>query len=114
MAVGAGERTERKRRSLRPYPYVMLWGIHCRPTLLTQSLFHPTRAKMALVIQRANGLSLEKVAEALSIRRNITRVCLRSIFSRTGVHRQTERVRLFLNSVAEPGVREPLRFQHGF
>ena len=38
-------------------------------------------------------------AEALNIRRNTARAHLRSIFSKTGVRRQTELVRIFLNSV---------------
>ena len=70
------------------------------PTRLAQELFHLTPAETALAIQLANGLSLEEAAEALNIRRNTARAHLRSIFSKTGVRRQTELVRLFLNSVA--------------
>jgi DNA-directed RNA polymerase subunit F len=36
----------------------------------------------------------------LNIKRNTARAHLRSIFSKTGVRRQTELVRIFLNSVA--------------
>ena len=43
---------------------------------------------------------LEEAAEALNIRRNTARAHLRSIFSKTGVRRQTELVRIMLNSVA--------------
>jgi hypothetical protein len=42
-------------------------------------------------------------AEALNIRRNTARAHLRSIFSKTGVRRQTELVRIFLNSVVMLG-----------
>ncbi|TAM11676.1 MAG: PAS domain-containing protein [Rhodanobacter sp.] len=70
------------------------------PIRLTQQLFQLTPAETALAIQLANGLSLEEAAEALNIRRNTARAHLRSIFSKTGVRRQTELVRLFLNSVA--------------
>nr|WP_216364762.1 helix-turn-helix transcriptional regulator [Rhodanobacter glycinis] len=70
------------------------------PTRLAQQLFKLTPAETALAIQLANGLSLEEAAEALNIRRNTARAHLRSIFSKTGVRRQTELVRLFLNSVA--------------
>jgi DNA-binding CsgD family transcriptional regulator len=52
-----------------------------------------------LAIKLANGLSLEEAAEAIGIRRNTARAHLRSIFSKTGVRRQTELVRIFLNSV---------------
>ena len=42
----------------------------------------------------------EEAAEMLNIKRNTARAHLRSIFSKTGVRRQTELVRIFLNSVA--------------
>ena len=70
------------------------------PARLAQQLFQLTPAETALAIQLANGLSLEEAAEALNIRRNTARAHLRSIFSKTGVRRQTELVRIFLNSVA--------------
>ena len=70
------------------------------PTRLAQQLFQLTPAETALAIELANGLSLEEAAHALNIRRNTARAHLRSIFSKTGVRRQTELVRLFLNSVA--------------
>lgn len=70
------------------------------PVRLAQQLFQLTPAETALAIQLANGLSLEEAAEALNIRRNTARAHLRSIFSKTGVRRQTELVRIFLNSVA--------------
>ena len=70
------------------------------PVRLAQQLFHLTPAETALAIQLANGLSLEEAAEQLNIKRNTARAHLRSIFSKTGVRRQTELVRIFLNSVA--------------
>ncbi|MBV8249728.1 MAG: LuxR family transcriptional regulator [Comamonas sp.] len=70
------------------------------PVKLAQQLFQLTPAETSLAIQLANGLSLEEAAEALNIRRNTARAHLRSIFSKTGVRRQTELVRIFLNSVA--------------
>ena len=76
------------------------------PVRLAQQLFQLTPAETALAIQLANGLSLEEAAEALNIRRNTARAHLRSIFSKTGVRRQTELVRIFLNSVAWLGARE--------
>ena len=70
------------------------------PVRLAQQLFQLTPAETALAIQLANGLSLEEAAELLNIKRNTARAHLRSIFSKTGVRRQTELVRIFLNSVA--------------
>jgi DNA-binding CsgD family transcriptional regulator len=75
------------------------------PVRLAQQLFQLTPAESALAIELANGLSLEEAAEALGIRRNTARAHLRSIFSKTGVRRQTELVRIFLNSVAWLGSR---------
>jgi len=70
---------------------------------ISKKLFDLTPAETALSLQLTNGLSLEEAAEALNIRRNTARAHLRSIFSKTGVRRQTELVRLFLNSVAALG-----------
>ena len=70
------------------------------PVRLAQQLFQLTPAETALAIELTNGLSLEEAAEVLNIRRNTARAHLRSIFSKTGVRRQTELVRIFLNSVA--------------
>jgi DNA-binding CsgD family transcriptional regulator len=76
------------------------------PVKLAQQLFELTPAETALAIQLTNGLSLEEAAEALGIRRNTARAHLRSIFSKTGVRRQTELVRIFLNSVMLLGTSE--------
>lgn len=73
---------------------------------ISKKLFGLTPAETALTIQLINGLSLEESAEALNIRRNTARAHLRSIFSKTGVRRQTELVRLVLNSVAALGYDE--------
>lgn len=75
------------------------------PVRLAQQLFELTPAETALAIQLTNGLSLDEAAEALNIRRNTARAQLRSIFSKTGVRRQTELVRIFLNSVMLLGTR---------
>ena len=75
------------------------------PVRLAQQLFQLTPAETMLAIQLANGLSLEEAATELNIRRNTARAHLRSIFSKTGVRRQTELVRIFLNSVAWLGAK---------
>ena len=67
---------------------------------VAKQLFNLTPAETALALELTNGLSLEEAAEALGIRRNTARAHLRSIFSKTGVRRQTELVRIMLNSVA--------------
>ena len=71
--------------------------------VVTKQLFNLTRAETALAMELANGLSLEEAAEALNVRRNTARAHLRSIFSKTGVRRQTELVRILLNSVVALG-----------
>lgn len=76
------------------------------PLRVAQELFQLTAAESMLAIQLANGLSLEEAAEALNIRRNTARAHLRSIFSKTGVRRQTELVRIFLNSVVMLGTND--------
>ena len=76
------------------------------PIRLTQQLFQLTPAETALAIELANGLSLDEASDLLGIKRNTARAHLRSIFSKTGVRRQTELVRIFLNSVAWLGTRE--------
>jgi DNA-binding CsgD family transcriptional regulator len=70
---------------------------------VTKQLFNLTKAETALAMELTNGLSLEEAAEALNIRRNTARAHLRSIFSKTGVRRQTELVRILLNSVVALG-----------
>ncbi len=67
---------------------------------IAKKLFGLTPAETALSLQLANGLSLEEAAASLGIRRNTARAHLRSIFSKTGIKRQSDLVRIFLNSVA--------------
>jgi len=74
---------------------------------VTKQLFNLTRAETALALELANGLSLEEAAEVLNVRRNTARAHLRSIFSKTGVRRQTELVRIILNSVVALGKPKP-------
>lgn len=69
-------------------------------TEVAQKLYGLTPAEASLACVLANGLSLDEAAEELGIRKNTARAHLRSIFSKTGVRRQTELVRIMLNSVA--------------
>ncbi|WP_221627262.1 helix-turn-helix transcriptional regulator [Halopseudomonas xiamenensis] len=72
-------------------------------TAITRQVFGFTPSESALAMELANGLSLEEAASSLGIRRNTARAHLRAIFSKTGVRRQTELVRLILNSVVTLG-----------
>lgn len=67
---------------------------------VAKELFDFTPAETALALELANGFSLEAASEKLGITRNTARAHLRAIFSKTGVRRQAELVRVILNSVA--------------
>jgi DNA-binding CsgD family transcriptional regulator/PAS domain-containing protein len=60
--------------------------------------FTPTEAQLALRL--SNGLNLDEVAAALGMSRNTARAHLRSVFTKTGISRQSALVRLILKSVA--------------
>jgi DNA-binding CsgD family transcriptional regulator len=70
---------------------------------LVRQLFDLTPAEAAVARRLASGLSLEDAATSLSISRNTARAHLRSIFSKSGITRQTELVRLMLSSAAVLG-----------
>ncbi len=72
---------------------------------LVRQLFDLTPAEAAVARRLASGLSLEDAASSLDISRNTARAHLRSIFSKSGITRQTELVRLMLNSAAVLGER---------
>ncbi|MFC7516795.1 helix-turn-helix transcriptional regulator [Herbaspirillum sp. GCM10030257] len=76
------------------------------PHDIVRQLFNFTPAETNLAMLLADGLPLEEAALELGIRRNTARAHLRAIFSKTDVTRQTELVRIILNSVATLGVRE--------
>ncbi len=66
---------------------------------MTRQVFGFTPSESGLAMELANGLSLEEAANSLGIRRNTARAHLRAIFSKTGARRQTELVRIMLNSI---------------
>jgi len=66
---------------------------------ILQDLFDFTPAEANLALLMTNGLALEEAADELNIRKNTARSQLRSIFSKTGVTRQTMLVRLILGTV---------------
>ncbi|WP_414472389.1 helix-turn-helix transcriptional regulator [Microvirga sp. M2] len=72
---------------------------------LVRQLFDLTPAEAAVARRLTVGLSLDEAASSLEISRNTARAHLRSIFSKSGISRQTELVRLVLNSVVLLGER---------
>ncbi|MBZ6079303.1 helix-turn-helix transcriptional regulator [Microvirga puerhi] len=72
---------------------------------LVRQLFDLTPAEAAVARRLTVGLSLDEAANSLDISRNTARAHLRSIFSKSGITRQTELVRLVLNSVVLLGER---------
>jgi DNA-binding CsgD family transcriptional regulator/PAS domain-containing protein len=63
-------------------------------------LYQISRAEMALVTELLEGASITQAAEGLQISENTARAQLRSVFTKTGTHRQTELTRLVLTSLA--------------
>lgn len=66
---------------------------------IARQLFDFTPAEAHLAIELLNGLSLDEAVGKLGILRNTGRAHLRAIFSKTGVSRQSELVRVLLNGV---------------
>lgn len=65
-----------------------------------RQIFDLTPAEAAVTHRLTAGLSLEDAATSLQISRNTARAHLRSIFLKNGITRQTDLVRLVLNSAA--------------
>lgn len=78
---------------------------------MLRSLFDLTPAEAELARCLTAGNSLDESAAALSISRNTARAHLRAIFSKSGITRQTELMRLMLNSAAMLG-QAPLSAPH--
>lgn len=66
---------------------------------VVRRLFGLTQAETALTMHLVNGLTLDEAAERLNISRNTARSHLKLIFSKMGVARQAELVRIVLNVV---------------
>jgi len=73
------------------------------PKEVVSTLFDLTPAEASLAMLLANGLTKDEASKELGISTNTARAHLRSIFSKTGVTRQTMLVRLILRSVATLG-----------
>ncbi len=67
-----------------------------------------TPSETALAVQLAMGNSLERAAEALEICKETARTQLKSVFGKTGTHRQGELVALLGSLPAEPRPPAPL------
>lgn len=66
---------------------------------IARQLFDFTPAEANFAVELVNGLSLDEAAEKLGIRRNTARAHLRAIFTKAGVTRQSELVRILLNGL---------------
>jgi DNA-binding CsgD family transcriptional regulator len=64
------------------------------------TLYGISRAEMALVTALLDGASIVEAAGELGISEHTARAQLRSIFGKTGTHRQTDLIRLVLTSLA--------------
>jgi DNA-binding CsgD family transcriptional regulator len=100
---------------VRSFPLAKALDGHARPALaiflrdpdvdaepahdIARQLFDFTPAEAQLAIELLNGLSLDEAVAKLGILRNTGRAHLRAIFSKTGVTRQSELVRVLLNGV---------------
>jgi DNA-binding CsgD family transcriptional regulator len=63
-------------------------------------LYKLSRAEVALVTELLDGVSIIDASALLGISENTARVQLRSVFTKTGTHRQTDLIRLVLTSLA--------------
>ncbi|MBB3046806.1 DNA-binding CsgD family transcriptional regulator/uncharacterized coiled-coil protein SlyX [Litorivivens lipolytica] len=73
------------------------------PSDILIELFGFTPAESKLALRLVNGLTLDEASEELGISRNTAKSHLSSVFSKTGVARQTQLIQLILNSVATFG-----------
>ncbi|ROS04943.1 DNA-binding CsgD family transcriptional regulator [Sinobacterium caligoides] len=65
-----------------------------------QQLFGFTKAEAALTLQLVHGLTLAEASTALGVSQHTARAQLKSVFSKSGVSRQAELIRLVFKSVA--------------
>jgi DNA-binding CsgD family transcriptional regulator len=63
-------------------------------------VFEVTPAEAKLIAHLVDGLTLTAAAEALGVSRNTARAQLSSIFTKTGVNRQTQLVKLVSDAFA--------------
>jgi DNA-binding CsgD family transcriptional regulator len=63
-------------------------------------LYQLTRAEVALVTELLDGVSIIEASASLGISENTARAQLRSVFGKTGTHRQADLIRLAFTSLA--------------
>lgn len=73
------------------------------PAEVLGELFGFTPAESTLALLLANGLTLDEASDELGVSRNTAKSHLSSVFSKTGLTRQTKLVQLILKSVAPFG-----------
>ena len=75
-------------------------SITCPTVSHLAALYCLTPAEERLATKLIEGQTLDEIAAALQISRNTAATQLKSVFQKTGTHRQTDLVRLLLSSVA--------------
>jgi len=70
------------------------------PADVLAELFGFTPAESALALLLSNGLTLDEASEELGVSRNTAKSHLSTVFSKTGITRQTKLIQLILKSVA--------------
>jgi DNA-binding CsgD family transcriptional regulator/PAS domain-containing protein len=73
------------------------------PNAVLGELFGFTPAESSLALLLSNGLTLDEASNELGVTRNTAKSHLSSVFSKTGLTRQTKLVQLILKSVASFG-----------
>lgn len=73
------------------------------PDEVLAELFGFTPAESSLALLLANGLTLDEASDELGVTRNTAKSHLSSVFSKTGLTRQTKLIQLILKSVAPFG-----------
>ncbi|AZO07755.1 LuxR family transcriptional regulator [Mesorhizobium sp. M3A.F.Ca.ET.080.04.2.1] len=64
---------------------------------ILEGLFDLTAAEAAVARDLVNGKTIADIAEARQVSKNTVRVQVKSVFEKTGVHRQADLVRMLLN-----------------
>jgi DNA-binding CsgD family transcriptional regulator len=74
------------------------------PQAVLQDRLHLTRAEARLVLHLFQGASLKSSAEALGVKYETARSYLKSVFLKTGTHRQAELVLRVFHAMGDPNL----------
>ncbi len=95
---------EDESQEVRPIGVALYVAINDRPLVVAfdacATLFGLSRAEVALLSELVGGASVLSASTVLGITESTARTQLRSIFAKTGTHRQADLVRLVLTSLA--------------